>query len=82
MFGSLALLSTALVEISRAAAAAEPEQILEYAKEPWSGDLDGMTKRGFLRILTVHNPLFFSFDGEQQSGMVAIAEGLAIMQLV
>ena len=44
---------------------------MEHANEPWSGDLDGITKRGFLRILTVHNPLFFSFDGDGQKGMVA-----------
>ena len=45
--------------------------ILEHANEAWTGDLDGMTERGFVRILTVHNPLFFSFDGAQKRGMVA-----------
>ncbi len=54
----------------RAAVAAE-EIILEHASEPWRGDLDGMTKRGFVRILTVHNPLFFTFDGARKTGMVA-----------
>ena len=49
----------------------EPDEILEHANQPWHGDLDGMTERGFLRILTVHNPLFFSFDGAKQKGMVA-----------
>jgi membrane-bound lytic murein transglycosylase MltF len=39
--------------------------------EPWTGDLDGMVKRGFIRILTVHNPLFFTFDGERQRGLAA-----------
>ena len=37
----------------------------------WRGDLGGITERGFLRILTVHNPLLFSFDGIEQRGMVA-----------
>ena len=47
------------------------DEVLEHANQPWHGDLDGMTERGFLRILTVHNPLFFSFDGAQKTGMVA-----------
>jgi membrane-bound lytic murein transglycosylase MltF len=53
------------------AATDEQDEILEHANQPWRGDLDGMTERGFLRILTVHNPLFFSFDGDKQKGMVA-----------
>jgi len=51
--------------------ARKQDEILEHANEPWTGDLDGMIERGFLRILTVHNPLFFTFDGESQKGMVA-----------
>ena len=47
------------------------DEVLKHANQPWHGDLDGMTERGFLRILTVHNPLFFSFDGAQKTGMVA-----------
>jgi membrane-bound lytic murein transglycosylase MltF len=47
------------------------DEIMAHANDPWSGDLDGITRRGFLRILTVHNPLFFSFDGVKQKGMVA-----------
>jgi len=48
-----------------------PDELMGHAAEPWQGDLDGITERGFLRILTVHNPLFFSFDGVNQSGMIA-----------
>ena len=47
------------------------DEIIAHANEAWTGDLDGMTKRGFLRILTVHNPLFFQFDGAEQRGLVA-----------
>ena len=57
-----------------APAQAEPDdrdEILEHVNEPWTGDLDGITQRGFLRILTVHNPLLFSFDGARQRGIVA-----------
>ena len=53
------------------AASDDTNDLIEHANEAWRGDLGGMSKRGFLRILTVHNPLFFSFDGVKQKGMVA-----------
>jgi membrane-bound lytic murein transglycosylase MltF len=53
------------------AASADQDEIIQHANELWSGDLDGITERRFLRILTVHNPLFFSFDGAKQQGIVA-----------
>jgi membrane-bound lytic murein transglycosylase MltF len=53
------------------AASDQDDAIYEQANKPWRGDLDGITKRGFLRILTVHNPLFFGFDGVKQEGIVA-----------
>ena len=40
----------------------DPDKMIEYANEPWTGDLDGILERRFLRILTVHNPLLFSFE--------------------
>ncbi len=43
--------------------------LLGFVDEPWSGDLDGMLERGFVRVLTVYNPLFFSFDGVEQRGL-------------
>ncbi len=46
------------------------DEILEHANESWAGDLDGMTRRGFVRILTVHNPLFFQFEGASKRGLV------------
>lgn len=49
----------------------QQDELVAHAQEPWRGDLDGITARGFLRILTVHNPLFFTFDGVEQLGMVA-----------
>ncbi len=53
------------------AASGEQDKVLEYVNKPWSGDLDGITERRFLRILTIHNPLFFIFDGARQRGIVA-----------
>jgi membrane-bound lytic murein transglycosylase MltF len=47
----------------------EVDEVLDHISEPWTGDLDGITKRGFIRILTVHNPLFFTFDGVEQRGL-------------
>ena len=49
----------------------DEDAVLEHANDPWTGDLEGMTERGFVRILTVHNPLFFSFDGARKRGLVA-----------
>ena len=69
--GLLALLTVLLTGGTALATADEQNEIMEHANEPWRGDLDGMTERGFLRILTVHNPLFFSFDGAEEKGMVA-----------
>jgi membrane-bound lytic murein transglycosylase MltF len=57
-------------------ASSEQDEIMEHANEPWSGDLDGITERRFLRILTVHNPIFFSFDGDKQKGVMADLAGM------
>ncbi len=69
--GLLALLQVSFTGSPALAASAQQDEIMEHANEPWSGDLDGITERRFLRIQTVHNPLFFSFDGARQKGMVA-----------
>ncbi len=53
------------------AASGEQDKAIDYVNKPWSGDLDGITEQRFLRILTVHNPLFFNFDGARQWGIVA-----------
>ena len=39
------------------------------AKKPWTDDFDAMVERGFIRILTAYNPLFFAPDGIQQRGL-------------
>ena len=70
----LALACLLMVLLSEALAREDvvrQDEILEHANQPWTGDLDGMTRRGFVRILTVHNPLLFQFDGAQQRGLVA-----------
>jgi membrane-bound lytic murein transglycosylase MltF len=69
--GLLVLLPVLFTGGSVLAASDQQEEIIKHANELWSGDLDGITERNFLRILTVHNPLFFSFDGAKQKGIVA-----------
>ena len=44
-----------------------------HALEPWTGDLPGMAERRVVRLLTVHEPMFFGFDGRRQSGLIAEA---------
>ncbi len=43
--------------------------LLALVDAPWTGDLDGMVERGFVRVLTVHNPLFFAMDGVAERGL-------------
>ena len=71
VIGLLSLLPVLFTGGPASAASGQQDEIIEHANEPWSGDLDGITERRFLRILTVHNPLFFSFNGAKQKGMVA-----------
>lgn len=47
----------------------EQDEILEHVTDSWTGDLEGITERGFIRILTVHNPLFFTFDKMETRGI-------------
>jgi hypothetical protein len=71
LIGLLTLLTSSYIGVAPPTDAEKLDSIMEHANQPWRGDLDGITKRGFLRILTVHNPLLFSFDGAKQQGMVA-----------
>jgi len=67
------LLILALVAARDADALTESErdEFMEHVNEPRLGDLDSILERGFLRILTVHNPLFFNADTTGQTGIVA-----------
>ncbi|MCL7972205.1 MAG: transporter substrate-binding domain-containing protein [marine benthic group bacterium] len=46
---------------------------VQLALEPWKGDLPEMAQRRVVRLLTVHEPMFFGFDGRRKSGLVAEA---------
>ena len=47
----------------------DEDHLLGLAQEPWTGDLDGLLKRGFIRVATANNPLYFSADGIEQRGL-------------
>ena len=55
---------------SGAATEDDDDEILQHVSGRWTGDLDGIVDRGFIRILTVHNPLLFTFAGVDQRGLV------------
>lgn len=48
---------------------ADEDAILDLANQPWKGDLDGILKRGFVRLATANSPLYFSADGLDQRGI-------------
>ena len=37
--------------------------------KPWTGDLEGMIERGYVRIGVGNEPVFFSYDGAEQQGL-------------
>jgi membrane-bound lytic murein transglycosylase MltF len=57
--------------------AAQPEQselkssfdAFPALKEPWTGDLDGMVERGFIRALVTYSKTNYFFDGANQRGI-------------
>ena len=40
---------------------------------PWTGDLDGMVQRGFVRVGVGNEPMYFSYDGPTQKGLTVDA---------
>ncbi len=53
------------------------DAILEHALDEWTGDFDGMVERGFVRMLTVYNPVLFSYDGVDRKGLaIEVAQAL------
>ena len=53
----------------------------EEAKKPWTGDLDGMVKRRFIRILTVYSKTFYTVDKGVQRGAAFDAGRLFVEDL-
>ena len=48
---------------------AEEDARVAAQVRPWTGDLDGMVARGFLRIGVPYEPIFFSYDHASQQGL-------------
>ena len=69
-----ALVTLSALVIGGNAAVAQQDQddsaLLELANETWTGDLDGIVERGFLRIATAYDPILFFYDGIEQRGAV------------
>jgi membrane-bound lytic murein transglycosylase MltF len=59
----------------------DEETVLQHAREPRIGDLDGMFERGFIRILATYNPLLYFNDGPQQMGITYDAAGIFEKQI-
>lgn len=71
------LLTLAFAGIARPAFAAadqDPEALIEAALEPWTGDLEGIEERGFLRLAIPHNPIFLAYDGKARIGVAVEVE--------
>jgi membrane-bound lytic murein transglycosylase MltF len=64
------LLTTSLSsEPALAQQSSDEQALLSHANDPWNGDLDGMFERGFVRVLTSYNPIYFTYDGMEQRGL-------------
>jgi membrane-bound lytic murein transglycosylase MltF len=48
---------------------AEEDALVAALAEPWSGDLDGIIERGYLRFGVAYNPILFSYDRPKQQGL-------------
>jgi membrane-bound lytic murein transglycosylase MltF len=49
------------------------QALLSHVNDPWKGDLDSMFERGFVRLLTTYNPIYFTYDGMAQRGLAVEA---------
>jgi membrane-bound lytic murein transglycosylase MltF len=63
------LLAFSFVEAGAQQKAFDEEIVLEHARQPQTGDLDGMFERGFIRVLATYNPLLYFNDGPRQRGI-------------
>jgi ABC-type amino acid transport substrate-binding protein len=62
--------STAVGQAPETSTELSPEDALTAAMlAPWTGDLDGMIRRGYVRIGVANEPVFFGYDGAEQQGV-------------
>ena len=55
--------------VVESAAEIEEDALVAALAAPWTGDLDGIVERGYLRFGVAYNPIFFSYDGPKQQGL-------------
>jgi membrane-bound lytic murein transglycosylase MltF len=65
----LVLMTLLAAGVAVAQKPADEQALLGHANDPWTGDLDGMIQRGFVRVLTTYNPIYFSYNGMEQRGL-------------
>jgi membrane-bound lytic murein transglycosylase MltF len=83
-FGLIAGPISAAAEEKPSTPAPQREQLTiapEEATAPWTGDLDGMIKRGFIRVLTVYSKTFYFVDKGVQRGAAYDAGNLFVEDL-
>ena len=66
---ALVLLSLGGSPVVAQVGAEQDELLFEQALQPWTGDLEGIKERGFLRFATAHNPLFLGAEFADQRGL-------------
>jgi membrane-bound lytic murein transglycosylase MltF len=54
---------------SAAGGVAESNVAVKEMLQPWTGDLDGMVERRYIRFLVAYNKTHYFFDGPQQHGI-------------
>ncbi|MCL5775419.1 transporter substrate-binding domain-containing protein [Limibaculum sp. FT325] len=57
-------------DASDGTADADADALVEALLTPWTGDLDGIVERGYLRIGTGFNPFFFHYNKADQRGLM------------
>jgi membrane-bound lytic murein transglycosylase MltF len=67
---SYAASNTTVRQAADAESGSESDALVDWVAQPWTGDLDGILKRGFLRVGTAYNPVLFSYSGADQRGII------------
>lgn len=65
---SLLIISLLLLS-GQSKAEESPSEFVAKLMTPFKGDLDEIVERGFIRVITVHNPVIYFLDGPDQRGI-------------
>ena len=65
---SLVIISLLLIS-GQSKAEESPSEFVAKLMTPFKGDLDEIVERGFIRVITVHNPVIYFLDGPDQRGI-------------